>query len=70
MQLSDNQNTVNDPLADVYAEEKLTPERKRRTRTRVRCAKCAKLLAEVITTPWKIQCYRCKAVNIGRSDDK
>lgn len=29
----------------------------------VRCQSCNKLLAESLTWPWRIRCYRCGAMN-------
>jgi len=46
-----------------YGELLRVAEKNRHTRVKVRCARCTKLLAEVITQPWRITCYRCKAVN-------
>lgn len=28
-----------------------------------RCWRCKRLLAEMVTSPWRIRCNRCKAVN-------
>lgn len=52
-------------MNDPYGELSLVPEAKRLTRERVRCGnpECGKLLAELITAPWKIKCYRCKSEN-------
>lgn len=33
----------------------------------IRCHSCGKLLALVVTRPWLILCYRCKAQNRGGS---
>ena len=49
--------------ADPYAELRNKPERDRKTRTKVRCANCGKLLAEMLTSPWLIRCSRCKVDN-------
>lgn len=32
---------------------------------RPRCWRCNKLLAELVSCPWKITCPRCKAANQG-----
>jgi hypothetical protein len=48
---------------DAYGELKQTAEMERRTRLNVRCAQCAKLLAQMVTSPWRIRCARCKADN-------
>lgn len=34
-----------------------------RTRAWVRCDECDRLLAEVISVPWRITCVRCKTPN-------
>jgi phage FluMu protein Com len=31
----------------------------------VRCWRCDKLLAELVSRPWRIRCRFCKAVNKG-----
>ena len=31
----------------------------------VRCWRCDKLLAELVSRPWRIRCRSCKAVNKG-----
>jgi len=59
MQLPDQQ----DAVADPWAEHRLVAEGKRRTRTKVRCAGCGRLLAEMVTAPWRLKCPRCKAMN-------
>lgn len=28
-----------------------------------RCWRCKRLLAEMVSSPWRIRCSRCKAVN-------
>ncbi len=33
------------------------------TNVSLRCKKCNKLLAEYITPPYRIKCYRCKTTN-------
>jgi phage FluMu protein Com len=48
---------------DPYAELVSVPEQSRKTRSKVRCANCSKLLAELVTSPWLIRCPRCKADN-------
>lgn len=30
----------------------------------VKCWRCERLLAEVVSRPWRIKCGRCKAVNV------
>lgn len=50
-------------MSDPYAETSLIAEQQRVTRTAVRCGGCAKLLAEMVTAPWRIRCQRCKEVN-------
>lgn len=51
-----------DPYAELISR---TREADRLTRTNVRCAnpECGKLLAELITAPWRIRCVRCKSAN-------
>lgn len=53
---------------DPYAELRNRPERDRATRTKVRCAGCGKLLAELVTAPWIIKCSRCKSDNRSAED--
>jgi phage FluMu protein Com len=53
---------------DPYAELRRRPEGQRHTRTKVRCASCGRLLAEVVTAPWLIRCSRCKADNRSAED--
>lgn len=50
-------------MSDPYAETQTVAEQNRATRTNVRCAGCGKLLAEVVTAPWRIRCRGCKADN-------
>ncbi len=33
------------------------------TVTELRCWRCNRKLAELVTSPWQIRCVRCKAVN-------
>lgn len=57
-------------MTDPYGELISTvPEGQRLTRTNVRCANpdCGKLLAELITAPWRIKCVRCKSSNESRN---
>ena len=51
------------PRGDPYAEVRFVAEEIRPTRIKVRCGRCARLLAEMATAPWRIKCSRCKAVN-------
>jgi|APSaa5957512493_1039668.scaffolds.fasta_scaffold190278_2 phage FluMu protein Com len=46
---------------DPYGES--VPEVERLTRHNVRCASCGRLLAELVTAPWRVKCSRCKALN-------
>ena len=48
---------------DWYGER--VAEADRPTRLKVRCANCGKLLAELVTAPWRIRCGRCKAQNVS-----
>jgi phage FluMu protein Com len=34
-----------------------------KSKERPRCWRCNKLLAELVTSPWRITCPRCKAAN-------
>jgi ribosomal protein S27AE len=52
---------------DPYAETRLVPEHERITRTSVRCGNCGKLLAELVTAPWRVRCPRCKEINESAS---
>ena len=36
-----------------------------KTITRLRCEGCNKLLAELVTAPWALQCARCKTLNLS-----
>ncbi len=49
--------------SNLYGEREVVPEASRGTRWNVRCGSCGKLLAEVVTAPWRIKCRHCKAVN-------
>ena len=42
---------------DPYAER---PSNAPRTLSNVRCESCSRLLAELITTPYKLLCVKCK----------
>ena len=55
---------------DPYAEIRSKPESQRRTRHKVRCANCSRLLAEIVTAPWLIKCSRCKADNQSDLGDR
>lgn len=35
------------------------------TENDVRCWRCDKLLAEMVSRPWRIRCRACKAINKG-----
>ncbi len=50
-------------MGDFYGED--VAEVDRPTRRNVRCANCGKLLAEMVTQPWRIKCARCKAENVS-----
>tara|TARA_R110001599_G_C11766669_1_gene610867 strand:+ start:118 stop:342 length:225 start_codon:yes stop_codon:yes gene_type:complete len=50
-------------LAAAYGEAFKTAESDRETRLKVRCGNCGKLLAELVTAPWRIACPRCKIAN-------
>lgn len=54
-----------DPYAELIS---TTPESERATRSNVRCGNpdCGKLLAELVTSPWRIKCVRCKSTNQSR----
>jgi len=41
---------------DVFARGSETDEE-------VRCYRCGRLLAELVSRPWRIRCSRCKATN-------
>jgi hypothetical protein len=43
----------------------LSPQVQAVQETGVRCWRCERLLAEMVTRPWAIRCGRCKARNIG-----
>jgi len=52
MQLQRGESTI-----DAYAE---TPSKATRTVSKLRCSTCGKLLAELVTTPFRIRCRYCK----------
>ena len=52
MQLQRSENPV-----DPYAE---TPPNGSRTLSNVRCEGCSRLLAELVTTPYRLFCVKCK----------
>ena len=54
---------------DPYGEG-FVPEAKSPTRKKVRCARCNRLLAELVTAPWVLRCTRCKAVNKSAPADR
>jgi len=35
----------------------------------VRCHRCNRLLAEMVSRPWRIKCSRCKATNQAGVDE-
>lgn len=39
-----------------------------RTVEELRCLRCKKLLAELVTAPWKFTCPRCSHINEARAD--
>ena len=48
-------------MADAYAEEHRPLVRE--TLFHVRCDGCDKLLAEMVSTPYRLRCSRCKRLN-------
>ena len=48
-------------MADAYAEEHRPLVRE--TLFHVRCDGCDKLLAEMVSTPYRLRCPRCKRLN-------
>ena len=46
---------------DPYGEQ--SPPLVRETLFRVRCVGCEKLLAEMVSTPYRLRCPRCKRLN-------
>ena len=48
-------------MADAYAEEHRPLVRE--TLFHVRCDGCDKLLAEMVSTPYRLRCPRCKGLN-------
>ena len=52
MQLHDSESPI-----DLYAEK---PSNGTQTLSNVRCDTCGKLLAELVTTPFRIHCMACK----------
>ena len=50
-------------IKDAYGEIEAVPEHLRATRIDVRCGSCGKLMALMITAPWRISCHRCKSIN-------
>lgn len=45
-----------DEALDPYGRSAQTDEKPR-------CWRCNRLLAELLTRPWKVTCSRCKAIN-------
>ena len=48
-------------MDDAYGEDRAVVVRQ--TLFHVRCTSCQKLLAEMVSTPYKLKCPRCKVVN-------
>ena len=48
-------------MADAYAEGAAPLIRE--TLFHVRCVACEKLLAEMVSTPYRLRCPRCKSLN-------
>ena len=48
-------------MADAYAEGAAPLVRE--TLFHVRCVECDKLLAEMVSTPYRLRCPRCKLLN-------
>jgi len=48
-------------MDDAYGENRAVVVRQ--TLFHVRCTSCKKLLAEMVSTPYRLKCPRCKAVN-------
>ena len=46
-----------DPIKSAYGGGESEPE------LQVRCWRCGRLIAELLTKPWRIKCSRCKAIN-------
>ena len=59
-------------MADAYSESRIPVTR--RTLFRVRCLgewderDCYRLLAELVSTPFRIRCPRCKRMNVAGVD--
>jgi len=50
-------------IKDAYGEIEAVPEHLRATRVDVRCGNCGKMMAYMLTAPWRMACSRCKEVN-------
>lgn len=50
-------------LTDAYGRERVTDRAVRCMHVKPDGSSCNKLLALIVTRPWRIQCPRCKAIN-------